>query len=163
MPFDCFLIFFSDKLCQYQELSKTCSLLLIASQQCESGASTLSSEWGQCGDNFDYSSDQDQEMFGAVSLDVFQEDAVLMNSAVVLPLVSQYATNNPLLEWPEEGMHTCYISHCEIKSHRIWPIWKPIPIRFFRSHSIFRPCYNTFYEEININHILLCLSQASYI
>ena len=25
--------------------------------------------------------------------------------------------------------HTCHISHCEIKSHRIWPIWKPIPIR----------------------------------
>ena len=26
--------------------------------------------------------------------------------------------------------HTCHISHCEIKSHRIWPIWKPVPIRF---------------------------------
>ena len=24
--------------------------------------------------------------------------------------------------------HTCHISHCEIKSHRIWPIWKAIPI-----------------------------------
>ena len=25
--------------------------------------------------------------------------------------------------------HTCHISHCEIKSHRIWPIWKAIPIK----------------------------------
>ena len=55
------------------------------------------------GDNLAYSSDKDQELFGALVSDVFQEDAVLMNSAIVLPLVSQYATNNPLLEWPEEG------------------------------------------------------------
>ena len=48
-------------------------------------------------------------------------------------------------------MHTCHISHCEIKSHRIWPIWKAIPIRFFKSHRIFRPSYILFYEEININ------------
>ena len=26
-------------------------------------------------------------------------------------------------------VHTCHISHCEIKSHRIWPIWKAIPIK----------------------------------
>ena len=32
--------------------------------------------------------------------------------------------------------HTCHISHCEIKSHRIRSIWKPIPIRFFKSHRI---------------------------
>ena len=62
--------------------------------------------------------------------------------------------------------HTCYISHCEIKSHRIWPFWKPIPIRFsnlteffdhltFKSHRIFRPSNNMFYEEININHTLI--------
>ena len=25
--------------------------------------------------------------------------------------------------------HTCHISHSEIKSHRIWPIWKAIPIK----------------------------------
>ena len=25
------------------------------------------------------------------------------------------------------SLHTCHISHSEIKSHRIWPIWKPIP------------------------------------
>ena len=34
---------------------------------------------------------------------------------------------------------------------------------YFKSHRIFRPSYNTFYEEININHTLLFLSQASYI
>ena len=49
------------------------------------------------------------------------------------------------------------ISHCDIKSHRIWPIWKPIPITFFKAHRIFRPSYNTFYEEINKNHTSLCL------
>ena len=27
------------------------------------------------------------------------------------------------------GVHTCHISHCEIKSHIIWPIWKAIPIK----------------------------------
>ena len=41
-------------------------------------------------------------------------------------------------------IHACHISHCEIKSHRIWPIWKPTPIRFFRSHRNFRPFYNIF-------------------
>ena len=34
---------------------------------------------------------------------------------------------------------TCHISHCGTNSHRIWPIWKPISIRFFKSHRIFRP------------------------
>ena len=37
--------------------------------------------------------------------------------------------------------HACHISHCEIKSQSIWPIWKPIPIRFFKSHRIFRQSY----------------------
>ena len=60
-------------------------------------------------------------------------------------------------------IRTCRTSHCEIKSLRLWPIWKPIPIRFFKSLRIFSPFYNTFYEEININHTLLCLSQASKI
>ena len=32
----------------------------------------------------------------------------------------------------------------------------------FRSHRIFRSFYNWFYEEININYILLWFSQASY-
>ena len=35
--------------------------------------------------------------------------------------------------------------------------------KIFKSHRTFRPSYNTFYEEININHTLLCLSQTSYI
>ena len=26
-------------------------------------------------------------------------------------------------------IHTCHISHCELKSHRIWPIWTAIPIK----------------------------------
>ena len=50
-----------------------------------------------------------------------------------------------------------------MKSHRIWPIWKLIPIRFFKSRRIFSPSYSTFYEEIIIHHTLLYLSQASYI
>ena len=52
--------------------------------------------------------------------------------------------------------HACHTSHCEIKSHRIWPIWKSIPIRCFQSHRIFKPSYNTFYEELSINQTLLC-------
>ena len=36
-----------------------------------------------------------------------------------------------------------------------------IPVRFFKYNNIFRPSYNTFYEEIH--HTLLCLSQASQI
>ena len=32
----------------------------------------------------------------------------------------------------------------------------------FKSHWIFRPFYNRFYEEININHTLLWFSQGSY-
>ena len=49
-----------------------------------------------------------------------------------------------------------YITH-------LVPFWKPIPLRFFKCHKIFRPSYNTFYEEINLNHMLLYLSQSSYI
>ena len=30
--------------------------------------------------------------------------------------------------------HMCHISHCEIKCHIIWPIWKQIPTKFFKSH-----------------------------
>ena len=56
-----------------------------------------------------------------------------------------------------------YILFIVWKSHRIWPILKPIPIRFFKTHRIFRPSYKTFYEEINIHHTFLCFSQASYI
>ena len=55
--------------------------------------------------------------------------------------------------------HTCHISHCEIK----WLIWKPIPIRFFKSHRIFTPSYNTFYEEINIHHFVCVYHKAFWL
>ena len=44
------------------------------------------------------------------------------------------------------------LAQLEANSHKI-----------FKSHRIFRPSHSTFYEEINTNHTLLCLSQASYI
>ena len=63
--------------------------------------------------------------------------------------------------WPcpycrcKECIHPCHISqnlaHLEGNSHKN-----------FKSHRIFRPFYNRFYEEININHTLLWFSQASY-
>ena len=56
--------------------------------------------------------------------------------------------------------HTCHTSHCEIKSHRIQPIWKPIPWRIFKSHRISWYIYKRFYEKVNINHILLCQLEA---
>ena len=59
-------------------------------------------------------------------------------------------------------LYTCHISG-EIKSHRLWPTWKPFLIRLLKFHNIYRPSYNTFYEEINIHHTLLRLSQASNI
>ena len=31
---------------------------------------------------------------------------------------------------------------------RMWPIWKPISVRFYISYVFFRPSYKTFYEEI---------------
>ena len=43
------------------------------------------------------------------------------------------------------------ISHTEIKSHRIWSIWKPVPTRFFKSHRIFRPSYNIFKFILGVN------------
>ena len=42
------------------------------------------------------------------------------------------------------------VAHLEANSHKI-----------FQISQNFRPSYNTFYEEINIHHTLLCLSQAS--
>ena len=44
------------------------------------------------------------------------------------------------------------LAHLEAYSHEI-----------FQVSQNFQTSYNTFYEEININHTLLCLSQASYI
>ena len=55
--------------------------------------------------------------------------------------------------------NTYHIAQCEIKSHRILPLWKPFSnLTEFSDHL-----NNTLYEEIYINHTLLCLSQASYI
>ena len=54
-------------------------------------------------------------------------------------------------------MHTCHISHCEIKSHRIQPIWKLIPRRIFKSHRISRSIYKRFYEKVNINHTIVSI------
>ena len=59
--------------------------------------------------------------------------------------------------------HTCHISHCEIKSHRNFAHVEANSHKIIKSHRIFRPSYNTFYEEVNINHTYLFLSQASYI
>ena len=42
------------------------------------------------------------------------------------------------------------LAHLEANSHKI-----------FQSHRMFRPSYNKFYEKINRNHTLLCLSQVS--
>ena len=36
-------------------------------------------------------------------------------------------------------------------------------LKIFQISQNYRPSYNTFYEEIHVNHILLCLSEASYI
>ena len=44
------------------------------------------------------------------------------------------------------------LAHLEANSNKI-----------IKSNRFFRPSYKTFYEEININHTLLFLSQASYI
>ena len=57
------------------------------------------------------------------------------------------------------------VSHCIVRCNltEFDPSeWNPISIRFFKSHRIFSPSYNTFYEEINVQYTLLCLSQASY-
>ena len=59
-------------------------------------------------------------------------------------------------------IHTCHISHCEIISHRIWPIWRAVPIKKFESQNFQTGLEQIFYEEININHTLLWFSQASY-
>ena len=43
-----------------------------------------------------------------------------------LEALKQQSSN--FTEMTSRRYHTCHISYCEIKSHRIWPIWKPIPI-----------------------------------
>ena len=53
------------------------------------------------------------------------------------------------------------ISHCEIKSHRI-SHKEGSSHKKIQFSLIFRPFYNRFYEEININHTLLWFSQTSY-
>ena len=68
--------------------------------------------------------------------------------------------------WVSRIVHTCHISQCEIKSDKISQNFAHLEAnshKKFKSHRIFRPSYTTFYEEMNINHTLLYLSQASYI
>ena len=81
--------------------------------------------------------------------------------AIILRCVIQ-GHHGPLVLVFHRKQHTCHISHCEIKSHRIWSIWKAFPIKNIQFSKIFRPFYNRFYEEININSTLLLFSQASY-
>ena len=49
----------------------------------------------------------------------------IIASKLKRPVIYNYVTT-----WYGFILHTCLVSHCEKKSHRIWPIWKPIPIRF---------------------------------
>ena len=44
-------------------------------------------------------------------------------------MLSLYLHVNKKSGWWWWWYHTCHISHCEIRSHRIWPIWKAIPIK----------------------------------
>ena len=67
--------------------------------------------------------------------------------------------------YERRDMYTFYSIHAishTVRSHRIWPIRKPNSHKIFKSHRFFRQSYNTFYEEINIHHTLLCLSETSY-
>ena len=47
-------------------------------------------------------------------------------------------------------LHTCHISHCEVKSHIIWPIWKPIPIRFFKIPHVYHKLHTLKYRLLTI-------------
>ena len=53
-----------------------------------------------------------------------------------------------LLLWDKISQN---LAHVEGNSHKK-----------FKSHRIYRPFYNWFYEEKNINHTLLWFSQACY-
>ena len=57
--------------------------------------------------------------------------------------------------------HTCQISHWDKISQNLAHL-EGNSHKKFKSHRIFRPFYNRFYEEININHTLLWFSQAFY-
>ena len=51
-------------------------------------------------------------------------------------------------------VHTCHISHCETKSHRM-TILQPVSHTNFKSRRIFRPSKRIFYEELIINYTIL--------
>ena len=51
-------------------------------------------------------------------------------------------------------VHTCHISHCETKSHRM-TILQPVSHMNFKSQRIFRPSKRIFYEELIINYTIL--------
>ena len=56
-------------------------------------------------------------------------------------------------------IHTCHISHCEIKSHRIWPVWRAVPIKN-SDHRIFRPFCNRFlWRNKHKSHTVVVVTQ----
>ena len=72
-----------------------------------------------------------------------------INILLVLSWGSSFSYMPYLTLWDKISQN---LAHLEANSHKV-----------IKSHRIFRPSYNTFYEEININHTLLFSSQASYI
>ncbi|WAR18487.1 KNTC1-like protein [Mya arenaria] len=80
-----------DCLCEYLEVCRACSLLQDVGRQCEAGDDSLSAQWGEGGDVH-----IDRELWADLSLDVFQEDALIMSSSIALPLVAKYIQLNPL-------------------------------------------------------------------
>ena len=78
---------------------------------------------------------------------------VAWNPSLSMPSI---AVTHPVLT----VMHTCHISHCETKSHRILALLDPISHKIFRSRRIFIPFNKLLFEEIEINHTLAWLFQA---
>ena len=93
----------------------------------------------------------DAGFFGALRVNVVFMERKVVNEGQFTDVPCHHEKNptpaelKPRTLWSDIGRnnysatHTCHISHCEIKSHRIWPIWKQVPVRFFKSHRMFRP------------------------
>ena len=73
-----------------------------------------------------------EKLTDLVSQDCVSESVTVSHIQLVDKSVSQPETiSEPINQYKQSiSQHMCHISHCEIKSYRIWLIWKPVPIKF---------------------------------
>ncbi|KAK6182557.1 hypothetical protein SNE40_010211 [Patella caerulea] len=118
-----------DRLCEYLELSKSTQLLTSISNECEATGLTPINNRNTRKPSVSTSGKSKDDRYKTWTFDTsFKEDSLVMNSAIVLPLVANFLKTNPFLkiESVEQGdsmLESCFnasillIQHLKGNSH----------------------------------------------